>query len=149
MGKRLRYVKSKSIFCNTSGLLAYYTKCSVFNKEPELSKILGLLNITGLDEYYIIKGSFKPFKNDMYSIELTKEPPNKWRFFRDPVDYSKIIDSRSTNVVIIINESGFVILRTKTMFRVRTSGLIDVSPLLGGKLHTVKINKNLVVNESF
>lgn len=149
MGKRLRYVKSKSTFCNTSGLFAYYTKCNVFNKEPELSKILDLLSITGLDEYYIIKGSFKPFKNDMYSIELTKEPPNEWRFFRDPANYSKIIDSRSTNVVIIINESGFVILRTKSMFRVRTSGLIDVPPLLGDKLHTVKINKNLVVNESF
>lgn len=143
MGKRQRYVKSKSTFCNTSGLFAYYTKCNVFNKEPELSKILDLLNITGFDEYYIIKGSFKPFKNDMYSIELTKEPPNKWRFFRDPADYSKIIDSRSTN------ESGFVILRTKSKFRVRTSGLIDVSALLGDKLHTVKINKNLVVNESF
>ena len=149
MGKRLRYVKSKSTFCNTSDLLAYYTKCNVFNKEPELSKILDLLNITGLDEYYIKCGSFKPFKVDMYSIELTKEPPNNWNFFRGPVEYSKIIDTRNTDIVIVITESGFVTLRTKSRFRVRALGLIDVFPLVGTKVHTVKVDKNLVVNESF
>ena len=149
MGKRLRYVKSKSTFCNTSGLFAYYTKCNVFNKEPELSRILDLLNITEFDKYYIKRGSFKPFKVDMYSIELTKEPPNNWNFFRDPVDYSKIIDSRNTDIVIVITESGFVTLRTKSRFRVRALGLIDVFPLVGAKVHTVKVDKNLVVNESF
>lgn len=46
MGKRQRYVRSKCTFCSTNGVVAYYTKCSVFNKEPELSKLLDLLNIT-------------------------------------------------------------------------------------------------------
>lgn len=70
-------------------------------------------------------------------------------FFKDPADYSSIIDSRITNVVIVVTENGFVILRTKTSFRVKTSGIIDVCSLSGDKLHTVKVNKNLVVNESF
>lgn len=149
MGKRQRYVKSKRTFCNTNGIVAYYTKCSVFSKEPELSKLLDLLNITELDAYYIKRNSFKPYRNGTYIIELTKDQPSEWRFFKDPADYSSIIDSRVTNAVIVVTENGFVILRTKTCFRVKTSGIIDVCSLSGDKLHTVKINKNLVVNESF
>lgn len=142
MGKRQRYVKSKCTYCDTSGVFAYYTKCSVFNKEPELSKLLNLLNITELDDYYIKRDGFKPFRNGRYIIELTKDQPDEWGFFRD-------IDSRVTNIVIIVTENGFVILRTKTCFRVKTSGIIDVCSLSGNSLHTVKVNKNLVVNESF
>lgn len=149
MGKRQRYVKSKCIYCDTSGVVAYYTKCSVFNKEPELSKLLDLLNITELDDYYIKKDGFKPFRNGMYIIELTKDQPNEWEFFRDPKDSSKVIDSRITNIIIIVTENGFVILRTKSKFKVHASGIIDVCSLSGNNLHTVKVNKNLVVNESF
>lgn len=149
MGKRLRYVKSKCTFCDTSGVVAYYTKCNVFKREPELNRLLSLLNITDFDGYYMKVGSFKPFKDDMYTIELTKEPPNKWRFFRDPADYSKVIDDRATDIVIVISENGFVTLRTKSRFVVRALGVIEVYPLLGTKIHRVKVNKNLVVDESF
>lgn len=149
MGKRQRYVKSKCIYCDTSGVFAYYTKCSVFNKEPELSKLLDLLSITELDDYYIKRDGFKPFRDGMYIIELTEDQPDAWRFFRDPKDSSKVIDSRITNIVIIVTENGFVILRTKSWFKVHASGTINVCSLSGDKLHTVKVNKNLVVNESF
>ena len=62
---------------------------------------------------------------------------------------SKVIDSRITNIVIIVTENGFVILRTKSKFKVCASGIINVCSLSGDKLHTVKVNKNLVVNESY
>lgn len=81
MGKRQRYVRSKCTFCNTNGVVAYYTKCSVFSKEPELSKLLDLLNITELDDYYIKRNSFKSYRNGTYIIELTKDHPSEWRFF--------------------------------------------------------------------
>lgn len=149
MAKRQRYVKSNCILCDTSKVYTYYTKLSVFEREPELSKLLGFLNLQGLDEYYLKFGGFRPYRGSMYLFELTKKEQNTWNCMRDPANSKRIMDSRPIDMIVIVSKTGYITLNTKSYFRIMHDGCIEVFSATGGKSHTVKVTENLVLNESF
>lgn len=149
MAKRQRYVKSNCILCDISKVYTYYTKLSVFEREPELAKLLRFLNLQGLDEYYLKFGGFRPYRGSMYLFELTKKEQNTWNCMRDPANSKRIMDSRQIDMIVIVSKTGYITLNTKSYFRIMRDGCIEVFSATGGKSHTVKVTENLVLNESF
>lgn len=148
MAKRQRYVKLSCTLCDTSKIFSYYTKCNVFKKEPELTKLVDLLNLSNLCEFSLKHCGLRPYKENMYLCELTTKPESKWNCVKDPVS-DKIMDGRQAEVLIIISKFGYVLLTTKSWFKVYADNSIEVFSTTGGKSHTVKVTENLVLNESF